>query len=359
MEAKAWKTGLDYLVEVYGEHRVSSAMAKLGELVIEVPSWGFGRGGTRFGSFIDGSEPRDLAGRLAEAGKLYQLTGQGKKVAFHFPWDGEGPECAPEIKVLLKKYGLEAGAINSNMFEPRAEGPLNYELRLGSFTHPDKKVRAAAVAHNIDCLEIGRALGSGLLSVWLPDGSNSPGQTSLYDQADWLESSLQEIYAALQPQEKLLLEYKFFEPGFYSTAVADWGRALKVCEKLGDQAEVLVDLGHHPLATNIEQIVALLLREGRLGGFHINDRKYADDDLAAGSIDPAQLFRIFVTILEGEERGLTPVAEINFTIDQSHCIKNPTMELAETIENIQMAFIRACMVDQQALAEARAQKGPD
>lgn len=352
----AWEEGLKYLHKLYGREVVDGALERLDQLQIEVPSWGFGRGGNRFGTYFDGSEPTDLPGRLAEAGKLFKLTGQGKKVAFHFPWDGEGPQAADDILPLLKQHGLEAGAINSNMFSPREEGSLNFELRLGSFTHPDKEVRKASVQHNIDCLHIARRLGSSLLSIWVPDGSNSPGQTSLHDQADWLEESLQAIYKHLLPTEKLLLEYKFFEPGLYSTAIPDWGRAVTLCEDLGPQAAVLVDLGHHPLGTNIEQIVAFLLRRGRLGGFHINDKKYADDDLAAGSIDPAQLFRVFVTILEADRRGIASVADINFTIDQSHCIKNPTKELIESIENIQIAFLKACLVDLDGLAQARAQK---
>lgn len=351
-----WRKGMEYLRALYDDARLDWARSQLREFEIEVPSWGFGRGGNRFAVYVDGSEPTDLEGRLREAGRLYEMTKQGKRVALHFPWDGEGPEDAARISKLLEKYDLKAGAINSNLFSPRPEGPLNYELRLGSLTHPDAKVRAAAVQHNLDCLEIGRRLGSGLLSIWVPDGSNSPGEISFYDQADWLEESLGEIYRHLQPGEKLLLEYKFFEPGLYSTAVADWGRALSICEELGPQAAVLVDLGHHPLGTNIEQIVALLLRRGRLGGFHINDKKYADDDLAAGSLDPAQLFRIFVVILEGVKRGYTSIKDISFTIDQSHCIKNPTEEMAESIENIEIAFLKACLVDYEALAEARRNK---
>ncbi len=356
MKQPVWEQGLAYLESLHGSETVNNALSKLRQLEIEVPSWGFGRGGNRFATYLDGSEPTDLPERLAQAGRLYKLTNQGRKVALHFPWDGEGAQCAPAILDLLEQYGLQAGAINSNMFSQREKAPLDYEVRLGTFTHPDPKVRQAAVDHNLDCLQIARALGSKLLSVWVPDGSNSPGQMSLYDQADWLEESLSAIYADLQPDEKLLIEYKFFEPGLYSTAIADWGRATSLCQKLGPQAAVLVDLGHHPLGTNIEQIVALLLREGRLGGFHVNDKKYADDDLAAGSIDPAQLFRIFVAILEAEARGITSVKEINFTIDQSHCIKNPTMELIESIENIQTAFIKASLVDLEALAAARAAK---
>lgn len=348
--------GIEYLREQYAEATLEWALSQFGELEIEVPSWGFGRGGNRFATYVDGSEPTDLEGRLREAGRLYERTKQGQRVALHFPWDGNGPEDAERISKLLQKYNLRPGAINSNLFSPRPDSRLNYELRLGSLTHPDPEVRAAAVQHHLDCLEIGRRLGSGLLSIWVPDGSNSPGQTSLYDQADWLETSLREIYDHLQPGEKLLLEYKFFEPGLYSTAVPDWGRALTLCEELGPQAAVLVDLGHHPLGTNIEQIVALLLRRGRLGGFHINDKKYADDDLAAGSIDPAQLFRIFVVILEGVKRGYSTVADISFTIDQSHCIKNPTEELAESIENIEIAFLKACLVDYEALSIARRSK---
>jgi len=317
---------------------------KFQKLEIEVPSWGFGRGGTRFETYKTDTDPKTVEEKLELAGIFNQLTGQGKKVALHFPWDVSTKEDLLKLKECLAKNKLKAGAINSNMFSVRPGTVLNSELRFGSLTSPVEKLRKASVAHNIDCIKIMRYLGSKTLVIWLPDGANSPGQMSFYDQAERLEKSLKEIYAKLKKDELLLLEYKLFEPGFYSTAIQDWGRALNLVNKLGKNAKVLVDLGHHAQGVNIEQIVALLIREQKLGGFHFNDKKYADDDLATGSIDPAQLYRIFCALCEAEHRGLIQIKDISFMIDQSHCIKNPAEELVESLENIELAYAKALLV---------------
>lgn len=339
--------GITYLEEKFGKQALQGATKALERFELEVPSWGFGRGGTRFGTYNAGFEPEQRAGKLKWAGILHRLTGRGERVALHFPWDGEGPDCAEKLQAELEEYGLKAGAVNSNLFTPR--GKLDAKLRFGSLTSPFPEVREAAVAHNLECLEIGRRLGSTVLSLWVPDGTNSPGQMSFYDQANRLEECLQEIYDNLQDDELLLVEYKLFEPGFYSTAIADWGRALALCEDLGPKAKVLIDLGHHAAGVNIEQIVALLARRGKLGGFHFNDKQYADDDLATGSLDPARLFRVFVALVEAQARDILQLSEIAFMIDQSHCVKHPLLEMIESVCNIEKALCKACLVDYPAL----------
>jgi L-rhamnose isomerase/sugar isomerase len=231
---------------------------------------------------------------------------------------------------------------------------MDHRMRFGSLTNPFEDVRRASVEHHLECLEIMRMFGSRYLSVWLPDGTNSPGQLSLFDQAGWLDETLAAVYSKLRPDEIMLVEYKFFEPGFYATAIPDWGRAYSIAEKLGPQAVVLVDLGHHAHGTNIEQVVAHLIRLGKFGGFHFNDRKYADDDLATGSLDPAQLFRIFVVLLEADRRGLKAFSEVSLVIEQSHNIKNPIEEMIESVEAIQRAYVQALCVDYVRLCDSRA-----
>ena len=252
----------------------------------------------------------------------------------------------------MKKAGVKAGSINANLFSMRDKGPLDATLRFGSLTHPSPKVRKASVNHCLDCIDFMRLLGSDTFVLWLPDGSNSPGQMSMYDQADRLENSLKEIYAALKDKERMLIEYKLFEPGFYSTAIQDYGRSLYLCWLLGDRAKVLVDLGHHAHGVNVEQIIAHLLRQGKLGGFHFNDSFYADDDLATGSLNPHQLFRIFVNLIEGERRGYTPVDDLALMIDQSHNVKDPLEELIESVDNIETIYAKAMLVDFEKLSDA-------
>jgi L-rhamnose isomerase/sugar isomerase len=329
--------------------------SKLAAFKIEVPSWGFGRAGTRFGVYSDGTEPTNARQKLAMAGLCHRLTGSTPTVALSFPRDGDDCDL---IRRHLNEEGLKAGAINSDSCTPR-EAPLDYRLKWGSLTNPLPEVRQAAIRHQLDCVAIMGKLDSKFLSLWLHDGTNSPGQLSLFEQARLLEDALQEIYAALAPGQEILIEYKFFEPGFYATAIADWGRSYTLCEKLGDRARVLVDLGHHPLGTNIEQVVANLQDLGRLGGFHFNDKKYADDDLATGSMDPFQLFRIFNVLVEADLRGLQNINEIAFMIDQSHCLKDPLEEMLESVDNIQRAYVQALSVDREALKEAEKKADPE
>lgn len=343
--------GIEYLASLYGADKVEDAVQRICDLAVEAPSWAFGRGGTRFAIYRDGSEPASLEERLRAAGKVYKLTGRGRTVALHFPWDGQTAADVEKLKQLLAANGLAAGAVNPNLFTMRP--PLGAALRLGSLANPEAAARAASVEHCLWCLEAMRTLGSRILSVWLPDGSNSPGQASLYEQADMLEEGLKQVQRALRPGELMLLEYKFFEPAFYATGVFDWGRALDICRKLGDNVQVLVDLGHHAHGVLVEQVVAMLVREGRLGGFHLNDSNYADDDLAAGSINASRLWRVFVVLLEGQWRGLLDLAAVALMIDQSHNVKHPVAEIVETLINIEVAYARALLVDYDALDSAR------
>jgi L-rhamnose isomerase/sugar isomerase len=316
---------------------------------VEIPTWGFGRSGTRYATYFDGTEVASVREKLALAGLCHRLTGCTPTVAMIFPWDGDDYDL---IRKGLKEEGLQAGAVNPSSFVPRP-GPLDYRLRWGSLTNPVPEVRRAYIQHQLDCLGIMRYLDSKTLTVWLHDGTNSPGQLSLLEQTRLLDEGAQQIYDALRPDERILIEYKFFEPAFYATAIPDWGRSYALCQRLGSRARVLVDLGHHPLGTNIEQIVANLQSFGKLGGFHLNDRKYADDDLTTGSIDPFQLFRIFNVLVEAECRGWQKVCEVAFMIDESHYLKDPLEEMLEAVDNIQRAYVQALAVDRQRWADAQ------
>jgi L-rhamnose isomerase/sugar isomerase len=332
---------------------IGALVEQAGLLQVELPSWGMGRGGTRFGRYPKGEEARGVEEKIEDCALVHALTGATPAVATHFPWDGADLAEARQTLQLIRDHGLQPGAVNSNTFSMRPSGPLDHRMRFGSVTNPFADVRRASLEHHLDCLEIMRLFGSKILSIWLADGTNSPGQLSLFDQARWLDETLAEICARLEGEERAFIEYKFFEPGFYATAIPDWGRAFSLAERLGSRAAVLVDLGHHAHGTNIEQIVAHLIHLGKFGGFHFNDRKYGDDDLATGSLDPAQLFRIFVVLLEANRRGLKPFADVSLVIDQSHNLKNPIEEMIESVEAIARAYVQALLVDYPRLEEAR------
>src|SRR5215472_16309961 len=331
---------------------INQVKSRLARQSIEVPSWGFSRGGTRFGRYVDGSEARNVTDKIEDAGLVHTLTGVTLTVSLHFPWDGNCDEDYSRIPGHLEKAGLRVGAINCNTFTPRAD-PMDFKLRYGSMTNPDPDVRQASVQHHLECIKIMRKLGSKFLKVWLPDGTNYPSEISFYDQSGYLEESLAEIYEQLRDDETMIIEYKLFEPAFYSTAVADWGRALTLTQKLGDRAKVLIDLGHHAHGVNVEQIVAHLARLGRLSGFDFNDRKSADDDLAVSSIDAYQIFLVYNTLVEGEMRGYLDLGDMSFLIDQSSHRKNPIEEIIESVEALQRAYAQALVVDREALAEAQ------
>jgi len=316
------------------------ALARLRELQIETPSWGYGNSGTRFHVYPWPGAARNAHERIADAGLVHRLTGSCPSVALHIPWDAV--DDYGELKRFAESQGVRIGAINPNLFG-------SDEYRLGSLCNPDPAVRAEAVEHCLECIAIADAVGSTLISLWLADGTNYPGQDDLRSRHARLLAGLEEVYASLRPGMRLLVEYKFFEPGFYSTDLPDWGTAALACLRLGDQAQVLVDTGHHPQGTNVEQIVALLLAEGLLGGFHFNNRKYADDDLIVGSIDPFELFRIMREIASADA-----VRAVAFMIDQSHNIEGKIDAMVQSVMNIQTAYAKALLVDEPRLAEAQA-----
>jgi L-rhamnose isomerase/sugar isomerase len=311
-------------------------LPRLRGLEIETPSWGYGDSGTRFGVFPQPGRPRDVYERIDDAAEVHRLTGTAGAVALHFPWDEVDDYGA--LREHIEARGLKVGAVNPNLFQ-------DDDYTLGSVTHPDPRVREKAVAHLVECLGIAGALGSTAQSLWLADGTNYPGQDDLRARRQRLHDSLSQVYAQLPDDQELLVEYKLFEPAFYATDLADWGSALLTCQKLGDRARVLIDLGHHAQGVNIEQIVALLDAEGRLGGFHFNNRKYADDDLIVGSVNPFELFLIFFELAEG---GLP-----RLTIDQSHNVEAKVEAMVLSVVNLQEAYAKALLVDRDALRAAQ------
>ncbi len=312
--------------------------AKVATLEIETPSWGYGDSGTRFATFPQPGRPRNVFERIADAAEVQRLTGTAPAVALHFPWDAI--DDLTELRDAIEDAGLRVGAVNPNLFQ-------DPDYRLGSITHPDVGVRRKAMSHLLECSEVARELGSTALSLWFADGTNYAGQDDLRSRRDRLEQALTELYAAMPGEQELLLEYKFFEPAFYATDLADWGSAVLICLKLGERAKVLVDLGHHAHGVNVEQIVALLDREGRLGGFHFNNRKYADDDLIVGSVNPFELFLIFVEL--GNSGGSLP----RLTIDQAHNVEPKLEAMVRSVLNLQECYAKSLLVDLGALASAQ------
>jgi L-rhamnose isomerase/sugar isomerase len=313
-------------------------LARLRELVVETPSWGYGDSGTRFGTFPQPGRPRDVYERTDDAAEVHRLTGTAPAVALHFPWDAV--DDYGRLRAHIEGLGLRVGAVNPNLFQDPG-------YKLGSVTHPDARVRERAVAHMLDCVEIAAELGSTAQSLWLADGTNYPGQDDLRARRRRMLEALSEVYAALPGDQELLVEYKFFEPAFYATDLADWGSALLACQQLGERARVLVDLGHHAQGTNVEQIVVLLGDEGRLGGFHFNNRKYADDDLIVGSVNPFELFLIFCELVAAP--GPLP----RLTIDQSHNVEAKVEAMVLSVMNLQEAYAKALLVDRDALLAAQ------
>ena len=314
---------------------MSDVETRLRELVIETPSWGYGDSGTRFATFPQPGRPRDVFERVADAAEVHRLTGTAGAVAFHFPWDAVDDYA--ELRAHVEARGLRVGAVNPNLFQ-------DPDYKLGSITHPDASVRRKAVEHLVECLGIAAELGSTAQSLWFADGTNYPGQDDLRDRRRRMLDALGAVYAELPDDQELLLEYKLFEPAFYATDLADWGSSLLACQKLGDRARVLVDLGHHAQGVNIEQIVGLLDAEGRLGGFHFNNRKYADDDLIVGSVNPFELFLIFFELGERLPR---------LTIDQSHNVEAKVEAMVLSVVNLQEAYAKALLVDREALRAAQ------
>jgi L-rhamnose isomerase/sugar isomerase len=322
------------------------ARAALEAFIIETPSWGFADTGTRFGKFLQDAAAIDLADKLADAGHVHGLTGCCPTVAVHVLWDFKPGEDPKAVARLARRHGVKIGAINPNLFQDQC-------YKWGSFGHNDPAVRARALQHCVDSAAIGRAVGSEYLSLWFADGINYPGQGSIRGRKHAFEESLRALHAQMGPKQTMLVEYKPFEPAFYATDIADWGMALLLAKKAGPRAKVLVDTGHHYTAQNIEQIVAWLLDEDMLGGFHFNDRRYADDDLTLGSIDPYQVFRIFHEIHAfAADRGRMP--KIAYMIDQSHNEKPKIEATIQTVVMAQELYAKAALVDHEALRRAQA-----
>jgi L-rhamnose isomerase / sugar isomerase len=329
---------------------VESILQKLSEFQVAIPSWALGTGGTRFGRFPGGGEPRNLEEKIEDIGLLHALNKSSGAISLHIPWDI--PSNAASIKALAAQNDLHFDAMNSNTFQDQPNQKLSYKF--GSMQHVDKAVRKQAIKHNIDVIRYGIELGSESLSVWLSDGSCFPGQLNFRKAFQNTLESLQEVYAALPDNWKMFVEYKAYEPNFYSMTVADWGQSLLYATKLGNKAYTLVDLGHHLSNANVEQIVALLLMEGKLGGFHFNDSKYGDDDLTVGSIKPYQLFLIFNELVEGmDARGLHHPTDLAWMIDASHNVKDPLEDLLQSVEAIMITYAQALLVDRKKLAEAQ------
>jgi L-rhamnose isomerase / sugar isomerase len=331
-------------------NKVEDVLQKLVDFQIAIPSWALGTGGTRFGRFSGGGEPGSLEEKIEDVGLLHQLNKSSGAISLHIPWDI--PTNAASIKALAAQHGLRFDAMNSNTFQDQKDQEQSYKF--GSLQHVDKKVRKQAIDHNIEVIKHGVELGSDSLTVWLSDGSSFPGQLNFRKAFENVLESLKEIYAALPSDWKMFVEYKAYEPNFYSTTVADWGQSLLYVSKLGKKAYTLVDLGHHLPNANIEQIVSLLLMEGKLGGFHFNDSKYGDDDLTVGSIKPYQLFLIFNELVAGmDANGMNHATDLGWMIDASHNVKDPLEDLLQSVEAIKIAYTQALLVDKKELETAR------
>jgi len=329
---------------------MATVLQKLIDFQIAIPSWALGTGGTRFGRFSGGGEPRNIAEKIEDVGLLHSLNRSSGAISLHIPWDIPGDHSA--IKALAAQFGLRFDAMNSNTFQDQRD--QKYSYKFGSLQHVNKAVRQQAVDHNIEVIKQGVQLGSESLTVWLSDGSCFPGQLNFRKAFQHTLEGLREIYAALPDHWKMFVEYKAYEPNFYSTTVGDWGQSYLYTSKLGPKAYTLVDLGHHLPNANIEQIVSLLLMEGKLGGFHFNDSKYGDDDLTTGSIKPYQLFLIFNELVEGmDAKGMNHATGLGWMIDASHNVKDPLEDLLQSVEAIMIAYAQSLLVDRKALVEAQ------
>jgi L-rhamnose isomerase/sugar isomerase len=333
-----------------GIKNIEVVLQKLIDFNVAIPSWALGTGGTRFGRFSGTGEPRSLEEKMEDVGLLHALNQSSGAISLHIPWDI--PKDYSVIKKLAAELILKFDAVNSNTFQDQPNQPLSYKF--GSLQNVNKAIRKQAIEHNIEVIKHGVELGSKALTVWLSDGSCFPGQLNFRKAFQNTLESLQEIYAALPADWKMFVEYKAFEPNFYSMTVGDWGQSLLYANKLGSKAFTLVDLGHHLPNANIEQIVSLLLMEGKLAGFHFNDSKYGDDDLTVGSIKPYQLFLIFNELVEGMDvRGMNHARDLGWMIDASHNVKDPLEDLLQSVDAIMLAYTHALLVDRNKLNAAQ------
>lgn len=316
---------------------------------VAIPSWALGTGGTRFGRFPAGGEPRNLEEKIEDVGIIHHLTRAANSISLHIPWDI--PKDIDAIEQLLTTHGLTIDSVNSNTFQDQTD--QKYSYKFGSLCHTDDRIRKQAIDHNIQVVEHGKKLKSNVLTVWLADGSNFPGQHHFRRAFARTEDSLREIYKAMPNDWTMLIEYKPYEPSFYSMIIPDWGTSFQLSQACGERAHVLVDLGHHLPNTNIEQIVARLLHFGRLGGFHFNGSQYGDDDLTTGAIKPYQLFLIFHELVTGATDKMVKNPAVAYMIDASHNLKDPIEDLMNSLENIRTAYVKALLVDFSGLEVAQ------
>ncbi|UZR93761.1 TIM barrel protein [Chondrinema litorale] len=330
-------------------HNIEKLLDKISSFQVAIPSWALGTGGTRFGRFPGGGEPGSLEEKIQDVGTLHALNASSDAISLHIPWDI--PKDTNAIKELAASYKLKFDAVNSNTFQDQPDQDHSYKF--GSLCHSDPAVRMKAVEHNIEVIKYGKELGSNALTVWLADGSSFPGQLNFRKAFGNTLDSLERIYETLPDDWKVLVEYKPFEPYFYSMVIPDWGTSHLLANKLGEKAFCLVDLGHHLPNTNIEQIVATLMMEAKLGGFHFNDSKFADDDLTVGSMKPYQLFLIFNELVEGmeDEKSANPVPA--WMIDASHNLKDPLEDLLQSVEAMKLAYAQALIIDRDSLEKYR------
>lgn len=322
---------------------IDAVKAKVAAYGVAVPSWGVGTGGTRFARFPGTGEPRNIFDKMDDCAVIHQLTGATPSVSLHIPWDKADPA---DLKAKAEETGLSFDAMNSNTFQDQADQAHSYKF--GSLSNADGATRQQAVEHNIECIEIGRAIGSKALTVWIGDGSNFPGQTNFTRQFERYLDAMRSVYKALPDDWRIFTEHKMYEPAFYSTVVQDWGTNFLIAQELGDKAYCLVDLGHHAPNVNIEMIVARLIQFGKLGGFHFNDSKYGDDDLDTASIDPYRLFLVFNELVDAELRqpkGFNPA----HMLDQSHNVTDPIESLMVSAMEVQRAYAAALLVDRKSL----------
>jgi len=328
--------------------RLERAASRLREQTIETPSWAYMSAGTRFKVFTTPGTARDVYERVDDAALVHELTGVAPTLAVHIPWDRV--DDYGKLSDYAQERGVRIGSVNPNLFQADA-------YRLGSVTNPDQAIRRQAVDHILECLEIMRTVGSCILSLWFPDGTNYPGQDDFRIRRHRMLEALTEVYEAMDEDMRMLVEYKFYEPAFYHTVISDWGQSLTLCQKLGDRAQVLVDLGHHAQGVNIEHIVASLLDEGRLGGFDLNSRKYGDDDLIVGVIDPQQLFLIFCELAAGEDSDDPQVRStarnVLYKLDQCHMVEENLPAIIYSVMNLQTAYAKALLVDRNGLRAAQ------
>ena len=340
-----------HLAEILSRKRIDiqSVIEKIKTFQVAIPSWALGTGGTRFGRYPGGGEPRSLEEKIEDVGLLHALNRSSDSISLHIPWDI--PRDPAALQALLKSHGLTIDSVNSNTFQDQPGQPLSYKF--GSLSHTDAAVRRQAIEHNIACIEHGVALDSKVLTVWLADGSNFPGQQHFRRAWQRTADSLADIYQALPNDWTLLIEYKPYEPHFYSMVIPDWGTSYSLCQYLGQKAQVLVDLGHHLPNTNIEQIVGRLMHFGRLGGFHFNGSMYGDDDLTTGSIKPYQFFLIFNELADAMSDPAVKNPPLAWMIDASHNTKDPLEDLLQSVQNILTTYAKALLLDRSLLEAAQ------